>query len=467
MKKNKKIDISRFSQKNRSDIPEEFTWNEKDIYLNISEWEKDKKQAIKSFKEINVKKANWTKSAKRMLEMFKLIYGLKMKIGSLYTYVHLYYDTDMANNKYTEMDGEINALSVEFKSQISFVQSDIILIDKKKFFKFYESEPRLRIYKRKIDSILKLKKHVLDEEKEKLVSMTGLFSEGGEKASGILNNIEIPTPEVQLSNQKKIKLDTATFVQYRGTKNKNDRKIVMKAFLENQQKFENTLAALLDSEIQKRLFFTKTYNFKNSLDAALVPNDIDRGVYLNLIKSVKMNLKPLHRYLGLKEKLLNLKKLEYNDIYASVVPDADKKYSIDEAKKVVIKSLEVMGDDYLENLRKGFSEGWMDIYPNKGKRSGAYSNGSVYAVHPFVLMNFNGRYNEVSTLTHEFGHAMHSFYSNKKQAYPNANYPIFLAEIASTFNETLLVDYVLENEKDDRVRLYIIDKHLEGLRGTM
>ncbi len=456
-----------YSQVERKSVEEKNRWKVEDIYQTEAEWEKEKKIAVEMMKKIDLMKKEWTSNPKKMLEMLNYSDEISMKLSKLYSYTSLLYDTEMDNSKYQSMQGDIYGIYVEFDSMLSFMSPDIIKLGEKKIKEYLKKEPKLKDYEKSFDVVLRLKDHILSEDKEELLSLTGMFTDAPEKAAGVLNDVEIPPVTVTLSTGEKLELNYMNYVNKRDTKVKEDRALIMKSFWENHAKFKNTHAILMDANAKQHYFNAKIRNYKDSLEAALYPKKIDTAVYRNLIKTVKANLKPLHRYLKLKEKMLKLDKIKYEDIYASSVPGVEKKYSIEEAKKIVLKSMEPMGEEYTSVLKDGFEKRWMDIYPNKGKRSGAYSNGSVYDTHPYVLMNYNGTYNAVSTLAHEFGHALHSHFSNKNNPYPKADYPIFLAEIASTFNETMLVDYIIKNENDNMFKLYLLDQRLENLRATI
>lgn len=456
-----------YSQVERKSVEENNRWKVEDIYQTEAEWEKEKKTAVEMMKKIEPMKKEWTSNPKKMLEMLNYSDEISMKLSKLYSYTSLLYDTEMDNSKYQSMQGDIYGIYVEFDSMLSFMSPDIIKLGEKKIKEYLKKEPKLKDYEKSFDVVLRLKDHILSEDKEELLSLTGMFTDAPEKAAGVLNDVEIPAVTVTLSTGEKLELNYMNYVNKRDTKVKEDRDLIMKSFWENHAKFKNTHAILMDANAKQHYFNAKIRNYKDSLEAALYPKKIDTAVYRNLIKTVKANLKPLHRYLKLKEKMLKLDKIKYEDIYASSVPGVEKKYSIEEAKNIVLKSMEPMGEEYTSVLKNGFEKRWMDIYPNKGKRSGAYSNGSVYDTHPYVLMNYNGTYNSVSTLAHEFGHALHSYFSNKNNPYPKADYPIFLAEIASTFNETMLVDYIIKNENDNMFKLYLLDQRLENLRATI
>jgi oligoendopeptidase F len=373
----------------------------------------------------------------------------------------------MGNSSWQAMKGEIYTASVNLSSKLAFMDPDIIKLGRKKIAEYVKADPRLKVYKMDFDTILRMKKHILPTDKERIMAETALFSGAPQKASKMLNDLDMPSPQVTLADGKKVKLDQANYVRYREAKNRKDRMKVMRTFWKHHTKFKNTHAILIDGQLKNHFFRAKIRHYKNCLEAALYPHNIHPKVYHTLVDTVKENPGPLHRFLKLKARLLNLKKMTYDDIYTSSVPAVEKQYTIDEAKGIIIDALKPLGKEYANILEKGFNSRWMDIYPNKGKRSGAYSNGSAYDVHPYVLMNYNGTYNHVSTLGHEFGHALHSWFSNKTQPYPLAHYPIFLAEIASTFNETLLVHHLLKTETDDLVKLYILDQYLEEFRGTL
>lgn len=451
----------------RQDVKEENSWKVSDIYKSEDEWKKDKEEAVKMIDTVEEKKKGWTESADKMYKFLKFMDDISIKMSKLYSYTSLMYDTDMENAKYQSMQGEIYSIYVNLDSMTSFMNPDIIKLGDKKIAEYIKKEPKLKDYDKMFDVILRVKDHILSEDKEEILSLTGMFSDGPEKAAEFLNNLEIPAVDITLKSGEKLSLNYTNYVNKRDAKEREDRVKIMREFWENHAKFKNTHAALMEANVKQHYFNAKVRNYGSSLEAALFPKKIDTKVYTNLISSVKKNLNPLHRYLKLKEKMLKLDKIKYDDIYASAVPGVDKKYSMEEAKKLVVASTSPLGNEYTTVLQEGFNSRWMDIYPNKGKRSGAYSNGSVYGVHPYVLMNYNGTYNSVSTLAHEFGHAMHSYFSNKYNPYPKADYPIFLAEIASTFNETMLIDYIIKNETDDMFKLYLLDQRLENLRATI
>ncbi|MCP4213166.1 MAG: oligoendopeptidase F, partial [bacterium] len=410
---------------------------------------------------------DWMSTPAKMCDLLNHTDEVEIKEYRAYIYTSLLSDTDIGNSTYQAMRGEMQALDVKLSQMVTFVNPGILKLGKKKIAEYLEKEPRLGIYSFYFDSVLRKKKHILSSDKAGIVSRVALFSKGAERAAGILNDLNIPAPAITLESGKKIRLNTSAYGRYRDSDNPKDRRKVMRTFWKNRGKFENTHAVLLDTGIKKNYFNASVHRYKTSLDAALFPRSIDANVYHNLIDTVKTNLDPLHRYLKLKTRMLKLDQMNYDDIYASAVPGKEKYYTYVEAKEMLLAALKPLGPEYCDVLRKGLDSGWTDIYSNKGKRSGAYSNGSIYDVHPFVLMNYNGKFDHVSTLAHEFGHALHSWFSNKTQPFTLSHYPIFLAEIASTFNEALLSHYMEENETDDLLKLYLMDCYVEGFRGTL
>ena len=456
-----------YSKVLRQDVEEKNMWKIDDLFESIEKWEEKKSEIKKDIEQIDNKKINWLNSAKEFYETSKFVTDLGKELSYLYLYASLLYDTNMEDSKAQLMEGEIETLYVNYSAKLSFIESDILKLGEKKFNEFLQEEPRLKDYQLMVDRIVSLKEHVLPEEKQEIVSLTGLFAGNAHKASSLLSDVELPSPEIVLTNGEKITLNTYMFGTLRDSKVREDRELVMRSFFENRTKFRNTFAALLEGQIKNHYFNAKVTKYESCLEAALKPKKIDRAVYDNLIKTVKANLEPLHNYIGEKKRLLGLSTIKYSDIYASSIASVEKEYSIEEAIELVKASMKPLGDEYAQALDEGFSNRWMDIYANKAKRSGAYSNGSFYEGHPYVLMNFDGSFNDTSTLTHEFGHALHSYFSNKNNPYETANYEIFLAEIASTFNENLLVEHIVKEEKDSTFKKYILDQHLDGLKGTL
>jgi len=461
-----KSEIPDYSLTERKDIPVEYTWRIEDIYSSPDEWKKEKARGKKMLGQIEKMSKDWTTSPQKMLALAKLVDEIELTGEKLYGYARLQSDGDMSNSTLQQMKGEIQNFYVQFNTKTSFVETDVLLLGKEKFNQYLQKEPGLKPYAFGVEKILRTKDHVLPPDQQKIYSLSRLFSGTPGRASRLLNDVDLPKPEVTLSNGEKIILNYANYARYRAAKNPADRALVVKIYWKNHKQFENTFAALFDGGIKQHLFYTRIHNYKDCLEAKLYSDNIDPAVYHNLVKSVRENLEPLHRYIKLKQELLGLDKFRYEDIYASSVKSIDKKYTYDEAQKIILKMMEVLGNDYTAALKEAFANRWIDRYPNKNKQTGAYSGG-IYGVHPYIKMNYDGSYRNLSTLAHELGHALHSYFSDKTQHYINADYPSFLAEIASTFNENVLMDYLLKNEKDDLFKLYILDAYMQQVKGTL
>ena len=467
MKKVNNVEIPDYSHSERSTVPERFKWKVGDIYADPQEWEKDKQILLEMMAKIETMAKDWISSPQKMFQLLHHLDEVEKKEHNLFVYTSLLADTDMGNSDFQANKGEMQTIDVNLNSMLTFMNPDILKLGEKKIREYIEAEPRLKVYQFAFEQVLRMKKHILPADKAEIVAQTGLFSRTPGKAAGILNDLDMPAPGITLSDGKRIRLNTASYNRYRGEENLRDRRKVMKTFWKHHDGFRNTHAALMDGAIKNHFFNARVHTYKSCLEAALYPHNIHLDVYHTLIETVRENLEPLHRYLKLKARLLKLDRMDYDDIYASSVPEVDKLYTIEDARGIITEAMKPLGKGYTDILEQGFNAGWTDIYSNKGKRSGAYSNGSLYDIHPFVLMNYNGKFSHMSTLAHEFGHALHSWFSNRTQPYPLAHYPIFLAEIASTFNETLLVHYLVKTETDDLLKLYILDQYFESFRGTL
>ncbi|MFA5011199.1 MAG: oligoendopeptidase F [Ignavibacteria bacterium] len=458
--------IPDYSMTERKDIPVEFTWKIEDLYTNDEAWKSDKDAAVDMISKVDALQKNWTESSSNMLTMLELISDINKKSGVLYAYASHQSAADIGDTKFQKMEGELQSIFVNYYAKLAFINPDIIALGKDKLDTYISQEPKLKPYSFMLYDILRSKDHILPEEQQKIVSMTGLFSGIPSKTANMLNDMELPSVDVKLSDGTKVTLNYANYVKFRGDKDPANRSLVMREFWNNMKNFENTFSILQDGAVKNHLFNAKVTKFENCLDAKLFNDNIPREVYTNLIKSVKDNLDPLHRYLKLKQKLLKLDKYRYEDIYASAVPSVEKIYTFKDGENLIKESMKPLGDEYQSTLDEAYKNRWMDIYPNKNKESGAYSGG-VYGVHPYVKLNYNGEYESVSTVAHELGHAMHSYLSNKYQPFVTSDYTIFLAEIASTFNENMLMEYMLKNETDDMYKLFILDAYLDQVRGTL
>lgn len=461
-----KSGIPDFSSVDRSGVPKEYQWKIEDIYPSNEAWKTDFEKVKKMSESIPALEKNWTSSPAAMLQMLQNVNDISLLGERLYSYASNQNNTDLGNTQFISMKGEIENFFVQFGAKLSFFESDVLKLGEEKFNQYLTAEPKLKTYEFGIRKTFRNKDHILPANQQKIVSLTGLFSGSVGEAYGVLSNVEMPHNDVTLSDGTKVNLNVANYMKYRGSKNQEDRAKVMEAFWNNQKQFENTYAALLNGEIKQHWFGAQVGKYNTCLDARLYPTAIDTNVYHELIKAVNAHLSSLQRFLTLKKKMLGLTNYSYSDIYASAVKSVSKTYTYEEAKQIIISTLKPLGKDYTDVILRAFNERWIDIYPNKGKESGAYSSG-LYGVHPYIKMNYNGDYNALTTLIHELGHTMHSYLSDKTQPYATSQYETFLAEIASTFNENLLMRYILENEKDDLFKIYILDQYLDNARATI
>jgi oligoendopeptidase F len=309
--------------------------------------------------------------------------------------------------------------------------------------------------------------HTLSDAEEKLLASLGPVAGSPSNVYNLIANADLPFPTVTLSDGRSVKLDQAAFADLRALPDRNDRQTVMSAFFAALAGFSRTFGATLNGEVQKVKFYAEARRYPSALALALDGPNIPESVYMRLIEGVNRNLPVFHRYLKLRKRILGLDELHYYDLYAPLVASSNLAYTPEQAETLVLEAMAPLGGEYVDVLRRAFNERWIDFLPAEGKRSGAYSTGGAYDVHPFMLLNYNGKYTDVSTVAHELGHAMHSYYSNKMQSYPLAGYPTFVAEVASTFNEALLIDHVLETVKDDDQRLSLLGNYLENIKGTV
>jgi oligoendopeptidase F len=458
--------IPDYSLQDRKDVPAAYTWKIEDLFASTADWQAEKEAVTKLIAQVDEKAKGWTSSAQAMLALLDLIDQIDQKSSRLISYASHQSNTDMGNTLYQSLEGDIRSILVQLNSKLAFLQPDILALGAEKFAAYLKSEPKLAVYRFNIESVFREKDHILPGDQQRIASLTGLFARATERASGQFNDVEIPPAEITLSDGQKVILNYPAYTRLRASKNAADRSLAMTAFWKNQKKFENTLAILQDGAIKQHWFNAQIHNYPDCLSARLFGENIAPDVYQQLIRSVHEFLPALQRYLVLKQKMLGLLKLRYDDVYASAVQAVDKTYTIGEARKLIDESLKPLGKEYAAGLKLAFDNRWMDLYPNKGKESGAYSGG-VYGLHPYIKLNYNGDYRAVATMAHELGHAMHSYFSNLTQPYATANYTTFLAEIASTFNEHLLMNYLLKHENDDLFKLYILDNYLEGFRGTL
>ncbi|MBL1408289.1 oligoendopeptidase F [Sphingobacterium faecale] len=450
----------------RDEVPAKYKWNLTDLYSTDESWKVEKERVQQQMKQVVSYKGKLTQSAATLLEALELNSGLAKEMVRLSSYASMKSDQDTRVTKYAGMKQELQQLFAEYGALVSYMEPELLTLEEGKLNAFFAAEKGLATYKFYLMDLLRKRAHRGSEEVEKIMAYSSLMSGNAANIFSTFSNAEFPYPEIEL-NGKTITLNSANFALYRASDDRAVRSKVFDAYFNKLNEFQRTFGAQLYGNINAGLFATKARNYNSTLERALDDGNIPTAVYHNLVKNVNGNLNTFHRYLNLRKRMMGIDTLHYYDLYAPLVEQVDLAYTVDEAVGNILKSLKPLGKDYVDVSNKAFNERWIDMYPNEGKRSGAYSNGSAYDVHPYILMNYNGKYNDMSTLTHELGHTMHSYLTNKKQHFANADYSIFVAEVASTLNEELLNDYMLKQIKDDKVRLAILGNYLEGAKGTL
>lgn len=451
----------------RAEVPIEYQWKLEDLYPSDQAWNQAKEKLAAQFDEVEKYKGKLASSTSELLGCLEFDSRLSKEFGRLYSYAHMKSDEDTRNLKYLAMEQEMQQLGTDYSSLAAFITPEIAKMDKETIDKFIKQEPGLKIYKMPLYDILRMKAHTLSEKEEKILAEAGLLADGPYTIYGIFSNAELPYPEIELSDGTTAKLTKAGYTRYRALPNREDREAVFKAFWGAFEKFKGTFGTQLYANVKKDMFYARTRGYKSSLESALDKDNIPIEVYSALIENVTNNLDSFHRYLNLKKRMLGVETLKYSDVYAPVVKGIDLEYTFEQAKELILDAVEPLGADYRRIVAEAFEKRWIDVYPTPGKRSGAYSNGSAYDVHPYILLNYNGQYEDVSTIAHELGHTMHSYYSNKNQPYPTADYSTFVAEVASTFNEALLIHKMLQDIKEADTRLSLLMSYLEGIRVTV
>jgi oligoendopeptidase F len=459
--------MSSAQERDRNKIPAKYKWFPGDIYASDTAWDAAKQKLVADYPSISRCRGTLGASATKLWECLELMSNFGKELARLSTYASLNLDEDTRVQSYLAMQQEMSQIGTSFGASAAFIEPEILKIDQARIQSFLQDEPKLATYRHYLDDIMRRKAHTGTAGEEKIIAEAGLMADAPASIHDIFADADFPFPKLKLSDGKTVKLDSAGFSLQRTSPVREDRKRVFAAFMSRLNDYRRTFGAQLNAQVRQDLFYVKARNYGSCLESALDANNIPNSVYRSLVDNVNRQLGTFHRYLKLHQRILGVDQLHYYDLYAPLVPGADLNYSIEEAEQHVLAALKPLGEDYLAVAKKAFAERWIDFYPTEAKRSGAYSNGAAYDVHPYILLNYNGKYDDVSTLAHELGHTMHSYLSNKNQPYATSRYPIFVAEVASTFNEALLLDYMLKQIKDDNVRLSLLGNYLEGIKGTV
>lgn len=460
--------MAKIEVKERSEIADQYKWNVNDIFASDDAWAAKKAEMAEKMKKISSFKGKIGQSAKAMLEYFDFSSNLSREIAPLSIYAGLLKDQDLREAENIARIKELENLYIEMSQLSAYTTPELTAIPNETLDKYMEEEPRLKeVYGMKIDGIKRNKAHALSEIEEELIAKMSILGDVPSDTYDMLTDAEMPWPTITLENGDEVVLNQAAYSQVRASEVKADREKAFEAFWGTYRKFEGTMGELMNGNIKQHVFWAKVYKHESALAASLYGRNIPTSVYHSLVENVNKNLPTFHRYLKLKQKLMNLDELKYSDLYAPAVENCELAYTYEEAQQLILEAIKPLGKEYGETVARAFRERWIDVYPNKGKASGAYSNGGAYDVHPYILMNYNGQYESAGTLIHELGHTMHSYLSNKNQPFAKARYAIFVAEVASTFNEALLDDLMLNKLTDKKQKIALLMSMLDGFKGTL
>ena len=449
----------------RSEIPVEDTWALEDMYATDEAWEQELATLSEDEKVLTSFAGKLAESAENLYAYMEKTEQVNAKAELLANYCMRKSDQDTREAAYQAMVGKFMSVIVGLSAATSFETPEIMAISDETLDSFYAACPALERYRRYLTDLRRRKEHVLSPAEEKLLAAAGEMAQAPDNIYGMFADADISFPDAVDAEGKSHQLTQGTFVPCQESPDRVLRKSAYENLYHSFAKFKNTAAATLNAQNKQLKFFAEARKYENAFVASLDRTNVPTSVYLNLIEAVHKNFDKMHRYVRLRKKLLGVEELHFYDVYTPLVADVDKKIPYAEAKQTIYDALAPLGDDYRKVLQEGFDNRWIDVYQNEGKRSGAYSAGA--AVHPYVLMNYSGTLDSQFTLAHEMGHALHSYYSNKTQNPVDADYVIFVAEVASTCNEALLMEYLLSKTTDKKERAYLINHFLEQFKSTL
>ncbi|WBW99681.1 oligoendopeptidase F [Oceanirhabdus sp. W0125-5] len=451
--------------KNRNEIDPKFKWDIEKIYADTETWNKEF-QEIKTLAPKLKEYEGKLNNAETLYEFLQLEEKVSRKLYLLLIYAFLKSDEDTTQNQYQALKSKIQAFAAEFGSYVSFMNPELLSLPEGTMEKFLEEKEELKLYKFMIEDLLRNKPHVLSQKEEALLASAEDIFGAPQNIYNIFSNADLKFPQITNEEGEKVDFTESSYFKYIISKNRDVRKEAFEALFGTYESFKNTIATSLTASTKKFAFMAKTKKFNSSIEYALSPLNIPVSVYDNLIETINNNLNLLHRYVDVKKKLLGVDELHMYDLYVPVIDVPDMHIEFQEGVDMVKEGIKPLGEEYLNIFQEGIDNRWIDVYENKGKRNGAYSWGS-YDTMPYVLLNYNFKYNDVSTLAHEMGHSLHSYYSRKEQPFVYSNYTLFCAEVASTVNECLLINDRISKETDKKKKLYYINEQLEQIRGTV
>lgn len=448
----------------RADAPVENTWKLEDLFPNRKAWDQEYeevKQLAKKAEQFQGK----LNSAESIGNCFKLEDELSLKTERVYVYAHLHHDEDTAEPTYQGLSQKAKKLGVEVSESLSFVTPEILALPDHQLDAFIE-DPKLADYRFTLQEMKREKAHILGKTEEALLAQVGNLAQAPQTIFGMLNNADLKFPKIKDENGKEVELTHGAYIQFLESPHREVRERAFKAVYDTYAKNKNTIASTLSANVNKNIFYSRVRKYPSVLEMSLYGDNIPKEVYTNLIDTIHESLPLLHRYMKLRKKLLGVDELHMYDLFAPLVDEYKMDITYEDAKKQTKEGLKPLGADYLASLQKGYDERWIDVYENENKRTGAYSWGA-YGTHPYVLLNHKNNLNSMFTLAHEMGHALHSYYSDNALKYRDAQYTIFLAEVASTTNEALLMDYLLNKSTDPKEKMYLLTYYADQFRTTV
>ncbi|MEF3352253.1 oligoendopeptidase F [Paenibacillus sp. GYB006] len=448
----------------RSEVPLEDQWNLQDLFENQAAWDKEYEE-VKTLTKKAAEFQGKLSQAEAVKSCFELEDDISLKTERLYVYAHMHHDEDTANPTYQALSQKAKKLSVQVSESLSFVTPEILALPDQELDAFIEN-PILKPYQFTLVEMKREKAHVLSKAEEALLAQVGNLSQAPQTIFGMLNNADLKFPKIKDEHGNEVELTHGSYIQFLENPNREVRERAFKAVYSTYAKNKNTIAATLSASVNKNIFYSTVRKYPSVMEMSLYGDNIPTEVYTNLVDTIHESLPLLQRYMKLRKKLLGVDELHMYDLFAPLVDEYKMDISYDEAKKTVKESLKPLGEKYLDALQEGFNDRWIDVYENENKRTGAYSWGA-YGTHPYVLLNHKDNLNSMFTLTHEMGHALHSYFSDHAQKYRDAQYTIFLAEVASTTNEALLMDYMLKKSTDPKEKLYLLTYYADQFRTTV
>lgn len=450
----------------RKDIDKRYKWDVESLYEDLDKWQVDYEKVEKDLEKFIKYKGRLRESSEILLEGLRARDEIFRRLGNIYSYASLKHDEDTRDSKYQALSDKAFRIYVRANEEMAFFLPEILEFTRPELEKFLEANKDLEIYRQELGEILRRKEHILSPREEAIMSKASEMASNSENVFSMLNNADLKFPRVKDENGQEVEITHGNYISLMMSKDRQVRRESFQKMYSVYMGLKNTFAAILDGELKSNKFFSEMRGYKNTMEASLDQNNISTDVYDNLIETIHENMEPMYKYVKIRKKALDLDEIHMYDIYNPIVKDYEFKYSFEEAKDLIEKALRPLGEDYLQIVREGFSSNWIDVYENLGKRSGGYSGGS-YDSKPFILLNYKDTIDSVFTTAHEMGHSIHSYLSRKNQPFVYSNYGIFVAEVASTVNEVLLINYLLENSKSKVEKIYLLGHFIDAFRATV